>query len=59
MNRQQFIRETEYGAALAIAKAMLQKDLITASEYRRARAALMKKYRPVVGSLQGNSPRNG
>ena len=59
MNRQQFQREKEYGAALAIAKAMLNKSLITANDYRRLRAALMRKYRPVIGSLQNNPTRIG
>jgi len=54
MNPEQFRREQEYGAAIAIAVTMLRQSLITKSEYRKVRAALIRKYRPVIGSLQDN-----
>ena len=63
MNIEQFRREKEYGAALAIAGNLLKRNLITRHEYRKIKAALIRKHRPVIGSLQDNapdnSPRNG
>ena len=63
MNKEQFRREKDYGAALAIAGTLLHRELITTGEYRKVKAALVKKYRPVIGSLRdcpaGNSPRTG
>ena len=60
MNPEQFQRERDFGAVLAIAQALLARKHITADEYRRVRAALIKKYRPVIASLQdtvsGNPP---
>jgi hypothetical protein len=52
MKQEQFGREKDCGAALAIAKALLARGLITLAEYRRVKAALIKKYRPVMGSLR-------
>jgi hypothetical protein len=62
MRPEQFRREKDCGAALAIAKALLKRCLITAGEYQKVKAALVKKYRPIAGSLRdaaGNAPRNG
>ena len=63
MNVEQFQREKDYGAVLAIAGSLLKRNLITSGEYRKVKAALIKKHRPVIGSLQdnciGNTPRNG
>ena len=63
MNIEQFLREKDYGAALSIAGNLLKREQITTGEYRKVKAALVKKYRPVIGSLQdcnsGNPPRNG
>ena len=62
MNLEQFRREKEYGAALAIAGNLLNRELITPLEYRKIKVALIRKYRPVIGFLQkgapDNSPRN-
>lgn len=52
MNKQQFQRELEYGAAVSIATSMLRRQLITENEFCKLNAALIKKYRPVIGSLQ-------
>jgi hypothetical protein len=56
MNKQQFRRELEYGAAVSIATSMLRRHLITPNEFHKLRAALIKKYRPVIGSLQETDP---
>jgi hypothetical protein len=62
MNKQQFQRELEYGAAVSIATSMLRRHLITTNEFRKLKAVLIKKHRPVISSLletaPGNSPRN-
>lgn len=62
MNKQQFQRELDYGAAVSIATSMLRRRLITPNEFRRLKAVLIKKHCPVISSLQktahGNSPRN-
>ena len=62
MNKQQFQRELDYGAAVSIATSMLRRRLITPNEFRRLKAALIKKHCPVISSLHetahGNSPRN-
>jgi hypothetical protein len=52
MKLEQFQREKDYGAALAIAGSLKKRELITPGEYRRVKAALIKKYRPVIGSLR-------
>ncbi|MCL1976231.1 MAG: hypothetical protein FWG61_08740 [Firmicutes bacterium] len=63
MRLEQFRREKDYGAALAIAGNLLHRELITPGEYRKVETALIKKYCPVIGSLKssaaGNFPRNG
>lgn len=52
MNKQQFQSELAYGAAVFIATSMLRRRLITPTEFNKLKAALTKKYRPVIGSLQ-------
>jgi len=63
MKLEQFRREKDYGAGIAIAGSLLKRGLITPGEYRKVRTALIKKYRPVICSLAedstGNSPRSG
>ena len=60
MSPEQFRCELDYGAALAVAEKLLNRGLITPAEYRKVRTALIRKYRPVIGSLKdsdtGNSP---
>ena len=58
MNKQQFQRELEYGAAVSIATSMLRRQLITQIEFRKLNAALIKKYRPVISSLKENATGN-
>jgi len=55
MNKQQFQRELEYGAAVSIATSMLRRQLITQSEFCKLNAALIKKHRPVISSLKENA----
>jgi hypothetical protein len=55
MKLEQFQREKDYGAALSIAGQLLKQDLMTPAEYRKVKAVLIKKYRPVIGSLQDSA----
>jgi len=60
MKLEQFQREKEYGAAIAIAGALLANGQITDDEYYKVKTVLIKKYRPVIGLLQdGRAPRKG
>lgn len=52
MKKDQFEREKEYAAAVAIAEVLLKQRLITEKEYRKIKMVLVEKHRPVIGSLQ-------
>ena len=49
MTKEQFDREKRYGAAMALARAMLNKGIITEEEYRRIDTMFTEKYRPLIG----------
>lgn len=53
MDKAQFEREKQYGAAFAIASRLLKSGLITNEEYRMLTEVILKKYRPMVSP--GNS----
>jgi hypothetical protein len=53
MTPDQFARERDYGAMLSIAKNMCREKLITDREFQKIRHKLLKKYRPVLGTLAG------
>lgn len=48
MDKAQFEREKQYGAAVAIAKHLLRCELISAQEYRELTAVLAQKYQPAA-----------
>ena len=50
MDKTQFEQEKQYGAAVAIAKQLLHRKLITPMEYQRLTVVLAQKYRPAVNS---------
>lgn len=50
MDKAQFEREKECGAAFAIARQLLRRELITQDEHRKLTAVLIQKYRPPVSS---------
>lgn len=56
MDKVQFEREKQYGAAAAIAKQLLRRKLITPEEHQKITMALTEKYRPAV-SLSPQSTR--
>jgi hypothetical protein len=67
MSKERFRREKDFQAALAIAKSLLNRSLITSSEYRRLKAALIKKDCPLTrppragpaGGKRNRQSRNG
>ena len=50
MDKVQLEREKHFGAAMAIASRLLQSELITESEHRRIKAAIIQKYHPKISS---------
>ena len=51
MTKEQFQRETQFNSSLAVAKSMLQRDLISGEEYAKIREMFVQKYRPSIGCL--------
>lgn len=56
MTKEQFEREKNYSAAMAVARAMLSKGLISEKDYRRIDTIYKAKYRPVIGALPAEIP---
>jgi len=56
MTREQFEREKKYQAALAIARAMLQKGVVDEGDYAKIEAVLRSKFCPFIGAFQPGSP---
>jgi uncharacterized membrane protein len=53
---EQFEREKNYGAAMAVARAMLAKGIITDRDYRKIDTMFKAKYQPIIGVLCPNKP---
>ena len=51
MGSEQFQNEKLYQGSLSIAKSLLKNGLISPMEYAKVEDYLLKKYRPVLGSL--------
>lgn len=51
MSEEMFNTEKDYGITMAIAKSMLEKGLITISEYDQFNEEMMQKYKPKLASL--------
>ena len=56
VTKEQFDRERRYGAAMAVARAMLSKGIITEDDYKKVEVAFTEKYRPLIGPLIPISP---
>lgn len=56
VNKEQFDREKNYGAAISLAKGLLSKGLITEKEYAKIDTILIRKYRPIIGGLRAKLP---
>lgn len=51
MSEEMFQTEKDYGVTMAIAKSMLEKGLITVSEYDQFKDEMLKKYQPKLAPL--------
>ena len=51
MTKERFEREKKYRVSLAIAKNLLNKEIITKSDYRKIDTMLTKKYKPLLGNV--------
>lgn len=56
MNEKQFRAEKLYHISLSVAKSMLEKDIISKEEYQEIDTILLKKYRPILGTLLAGKP---
>ena len=56
MTNEQFDREKNYGAAMAVTRLMLSKGLISEKDYRKIDTIYKAKYRPVIGALPTKNP---
>jgi len=52
---EQLGRERDYGAVMAIARAMLKQGCITDKEYRKIAAVFLRKYHPIIAELRSRS----
>ena len=51
MTKEQFEREKNYGAVMAVARVMLSKEIISEREYFAVDTMMRRKYKPVIGGL--------
>lgn len=51
MSEEQFEAEKDYQASIYLAKALLQRGLLTEEEYAIIDTKLQEKYRPLFGTL--------
>lgn len=56
MDKEQIDREKRYGAAMAVARVMLSKRLISKEEYGKIDTIFLRKYRPIIGAIQAKIP---
>ena len=56
MSEEMFQTEKDYGITMAIAKSMLEKGLITISEYEQFEEEMLEKYRPKLVPLIATLP---
>jgi hypothetical protein len=52
VTKEQFEREASYGAAMAVARSMLTRGLISEKDYRKVDTMFKKKYRPLIGGME-------
>lgn len=56
MSEEMFNTEKNYGITMAIAKSMLEKGLITISEYDQFKEEMLQKYQPKLAPLISTLP---
>jgi len=54
MNKEQFAREKAYSANCLISQALFTRGIISESDRRQINKILVRKYRPMIGSLYEN-----
>ena len=53
MNQDDFNRERLYQTTVAIAKTLLDRNLITKDDFSKINKMMLEKYKPLLGSLSG------
>ncbi|GHU59275.1 hypothetical protein AGMMS49975_26680 [Clostridia bacterium] len=56
MNELRFENEKKYQVAIAMAKSMREKNILTGDEFWKIDTFLLKKYSPVLGGLLSSNP---
>ena len=56
MDKEQFRAERLYLMSISVAKSMLEKGVISEKEFSEIDTILLKKYRPVLGTLLSGKP---
>ena len=56
MSEGEFRAEMRYRMSLAVARAMLEEGAITEEEYSEIDTILLKKHRPILGTLLAGKP---
>lgn len=56
MSEKEFRAELRYRMSLSVARSMLEEGTITKEEYRQIDTMLLKKHRPILGTLLAGKP---
>ena len=56
MSEKVFRSELRYRMSLSVARSMLEEGAITREEYREIDTILLKKHRPILGTLLAGKP---
>ncbi len=56
MSEGEFRSELRYQMSLSVARSMLEEGTITEEEYREIDTILLKKHRPILGTLLAGKP---
>lgn len=56
MDKEEFHAERLYRMSLSVAKAMLEKGMISKNEFAEIDTILLKKYQPTLGTLLSGKP---
>lgn len=56
MSEKEFRAELRYRMSLSVARSLLEEGTVTEEEYREIDTILLKKHRPVLGTLLAGKP---
>ena len=56
MDKEQFRAEKLYQMSLSIAESMIKKGILSKEEFTEIDTILLKKYRPILGTLLAGKP---